>query len=91
METIEKIKNLNAENIGDLTQDEISEIVSFIESYDKKYELLTYMIDESFSEALTDEEEYAVPVNYKKIMKSFIPELEEIDNEPNKYNYEDVI
>ena len=88
---IDKIKNLTNENINDLKDEDINEMVEFINGSDNKFELLTYMIDNAFSETLTEDESYEIPENYRKIMKSFNAELLEIEENPTKYEYEDVI
>ena len=88
---IDKIKNLTSENINDLTDTDITEITEFISTSDKKFELLTFMIDNSFSETLTEDEKYDIPENYRKIMKSFNTELLEIEENPTKYEYENII
>lgn len=88
---IDKIKNMTSENINDLKDVDINEIVEFINGSDNKFELLTYMIDEAFSETLTEDESYVIPENYRKIMNNFNDELMEIDKNPTKYDYDGVI
>ena len=88
---IDKIKNLKTENINELQDGDIKEMVDYINNSDKKFEILTYMIDEAFSETLTEDEAYEIPENYRKIMKNFTDELILIDENPTKYEYENVI
>lgn len=84
----DKIKQLTEESINNLKDAEINEIVEHIKGSDKKFELVTFLVDKVFIETLEEDDSYTIPENYRKIMKSFNEELIEIEENPTKYNFE---
>ena len=91
----DKIKQLTEEVINNLNSDEISEIVEYVKNSDKKFELVTFLIDKVFVERLfverlEEDDSYSIPENYRKIMSSFNEQLKEIDQNPSKYTFETV-
>lgn len=78
---LDKIKELNQENVLLLTDVEITEIVNYIKEADNKLEIITYMIDKICSQNIGEE----VTDNVKKLLMSFQDELIEINDNPNKY------